>query len=145
MEYCLGFAFDREGKSVLLTSKLKPEWQKGKLNGIGGKVEKGEPAKDAMIRESFEETGFGGWNWKFYAILYHPEWMLSVFKTFDGRVRLFEEGVKNDVGEKIKLYSLFDIGALHNVLLPNIVWLIYMALDESVDICIVKEGENDCA
>lgn len=43
-EYVLGFAFtpkDLKGnQKVVLIEKLKPEWQKGKFNGIGGKLEK---------------------------------------------------------------------------------------------------------
>lgn len=46
--------FDRWG--VVLIRKNKPDWQKGKLNGVGGKVEIGENPEDAMAREWFEET-----------------------------------------------------------------------------------------
>jgi 8-oxo-dGTP pyrophosphatase MutT (NUDIX family) len=36
--------------------KNRPHWQAGKLNGIGGKVEPGENADQAMVRETLEET-----------------------------------------------------------------------------------------
>ena len=42
---------------VLLIKKNRPEFQKGKWNGIGGKVEVGETPIDAMVREFWEETG----------------------------------------------------------------------------------------
>jgi 8-oxo-dGTP diphosphatase len=43
-QYVLGFLFDPSQKDVVLIKKLKPEWQKGKLNGVGGKIEEGESA-----------------------------------------------------------------------------------------------------
>lgn len=53
--YCLGFAF--KGKNVLLIEKKRPDWQKDKLNGIGGHVEKCETSFTAMVREFKEEVG----------------------------------------------------------------------------------------
>lgn len=64
--YVLGFAFSHTMRSVVLIEKLKPDWQAGKLNGVGGKIEPGENAYDAMAREFFEETGwaisYGDWH-----------------------------------------------------------------------------------
>lgn len=34
--YVLGFAFGPNYKKVALLHKLRPEWQKGLLNGVGG-------------------------------------------------------------------------------------------------------------
>lgn len=60
-EYVLGFAFatDQHAQTyVALIEKLKPEWQRGKLNGIGGKIEKSDLSRNgAMSREFHEETG----------------------------------------------------------------------------------------
>ncbi len=53
----VGFAFSENADSVLLVRKLRPEWQKGFLNGIGGKIEIGETHFDAINRECIEETG----------------------------------------------------------------------------------------
>jgi hypothetical protein len=39
MEYVCGFMFANDFTEVALIRKNKPEWQRGKLNGIGGKVE----------------------------------------------------------------------------------------------------------
>lgn len=55
--YVVGFAFDERAEYVLLVHKLKPEWQRGRLNGIGGKIEPGETPLEAMDRECLEETG----------------------------------------------------------------------------------------
>lgn len=52
--YVQGFCFF--GNKVVLVQKSKPEWQRGKLNGVGGKVEDGEGIFQAMEREFREET-----------------------------------------------------------------------------------------
>jgi len=57
-EYVLGFAFSKDKREIVLIEKQKPDWQKGKLNGVGGKVETiDETPYHAMIREFKEETG----------------------------------------------------------------------------------------
>lgn len=69
--YVLGFAFSHSMRSVVLIEKQKPAWQAGKLNGIGGKVERGELPLDAMTREFCEETGWGTRNgeWHLFEIM----------------------------------------------------------------------------
>jgi hypothetical protein len=62
-EYVCGFAFTRPQHPsphscwVLLIRKAKPDWMKGKLNGVGGKIEQGESVYEAQAREVLEETG----------------------------------------------------------------------------------------
>lgn len=43
--------------NVLLVLKDRPEWQKGRLNLVGGKVEPGETPVEAAVRELEEESG----------------------------------------------------------------------------------------
>lgn len=57
VRYVLGFTFSPTFSHVLLLWKNRPAWQAGKLNGIGGKIEEGETAEEAMAREFTEETG----------------------------------------------------------------------------------------
>ena len=57
-QYVLGFAFTKDKSEIILIEKQKPDWQKGKLNGVGGKVELDDNNEtEAMIREFREETG----------------------------------------------------------------------------------------
>jgi 8-oxo-dGTP diphosphatase len=56
--YVVGFMFDGEMRRVALIRKEKPAWQRGKLNGIGGKVEDGETPEAAMAREFKEEARY---------------------------------------------------------------------------------------
>ena len=52
----VGFVFDETLTKVLLVHKQKPDWQVGKLNGMGGKVEDNESPTECMSRECLEET-----------------------------------------------------------------------------------------
>lgn len=55
----LGFALDLQNQQVLLIRKKRPDWQAGKLNGIGGHMDgsDGGSTRAAMRREFAEETG----------------------------------------------------------------------------------------
>jgi 8-oxo-dGTP diphosphatase len=66
-EYVLGFLFSEDKTHVGLVLKDHPDWQKGKLNGIGGKIEPAETAHKAMIREFEEETGVHIEQWDLFA------------------------------------------------------------------------------
>jgi 8-oxo-dGTP pyrophosphatase MutT (NUDIX family) len=54
-KYVLGFAYCP--KFYLLIQKTHPEFQFGKLNGIGGAIEDGETPIGSMVREFQEEAG----------------------------------------------------------------------------------------
>ena len=54
--YVLGFVFDRAYHHVLLIRKSRPEWQAGRLNGLGGKIAENESPEEALERELHEET-----------------------------------------------------------------------------------------
>jgi len=49
----VGFCFTLNQQLVVLILKNKPEWQRGKLNGVGGKIkiDTDESPLDAMVRE----------------------------------------------------------------------------------------------
>lgn len=55
IEFVVGVATTTE--NVVLIKKIKPEWQAGKYNFVGGKLEPNEKPVDAMVREFVEETG----------------------------------------------------------------------------------------
>lgn len=46
----------RKDDRIMLAEK-KRGFGKGKLNGVGGKIEPGESSEEAMLRECFEEVG----------------------------------------------------------------------------------------
>jgi 8-oxo-dGTP pyrophosphatase MutT (NUDIX family) len=55
--YVNGFMINPETEEVLLIRKNRPDFQAGKWNGIGGKIEPNESRNAAMVREFREETG----------------------------------------------------------------------------------------
>ena len=55
-KYTIGAVFTPDFSHVLLLTKAKPNWQKGKLNFPGGSVEEGESAAECIAREFREET-----------------------------------------------------------------------------------------
>lgn len=86
--YVLGFAFDSDSR-VALIKKARPDWQAGRWNGIGGKVEEGETSKEAMAREFAEETGvlIEYPHWRRVALMECPNvWDCYVYTVQDKRV-----------------------------------------------------------
>ena len=75
MKYVLGFVFNESLDKIALIRKNRPAWQKGLLNGIGGKIEADELTLDAMTREFEEETSCSIDNYK---------WFESSHIEFDG-------------------------------------------------------------
>jgi ADP-ribose pyrophosphatase YjhB (NUDIX family) len=78
--YCLAFAFDAGWRPALFIKKKGPEGSRG-LNGLGGELEEGETAREAMSRE-FKEEG-GTWiapqRWTHFATLNGPEYTIDCF------------------------------------------------------------------
>ncbi len=83
MEYVLGFRFDNIG-NVLLIQKNRPNWQKGRVNGVGGKIEPGENPDDAMCREFIEETGIhtDTGEWELVSCLEEDDHSIWVYRSF---------------------------------------------------------------
>ena len=119
-QYVLGFLFSPELSLVALIRKQRPEWQRGKLNGIGGKIESGEKPADAMRREFHEETGVDFLGWNHFTTMCGPDWIVFVFCGADKSVLAVDSITDEEVTFKSPL--CFNEGCAHNV---N--WLISMA------------------
>ena len=129
IEYVVGFCFNKQRSHVVLMRKKRPEWQKGHLNGVGGKIEDNESPIDAMCREFEEETGVESytkdWNLCFELVGY--DFKLFVFKTVDDK--MFEE-VKTTTDEEIIRNSVD--GLCDRKIMYNLHWMIPMIRDKSV-------------
>lgn len=81
--YVLGLIFDTSAQQVLLIRKLRPRWQAGKLNGVGGKVESGESARQALVREVREETSLetAPDAWRYFGVLEGSDFRVYCFET----------------------------------------------------------------
>lgn len=133
--YCLGFAFDLPndwpksatiGKTnVALIRKLKPEWQAGSLNGIGGKIEDyDETPRHAMVREFSEETGYKTRldQWQRFHTMGSEDWQVECFRAF--HIPLGELYSATD--EEVLYVNAYQ---LPEDVLFNLRWLIPLAMD----------------
>lgn len=69
-DYVAGFAFSKGSNYVALVTKIRPQWQFGHLNAVGGKIEDGESPLAAQVREWNEECSLEVEdNWRQFLIL----------------------------------------------------------------------------
>lgn len=127
VKYVLGFMFSEDKKRVALIKKTKPVWQAGRLNGIGGKVEKDEWPDAAMVREFFEETGMltKTKDWNYFSHMTNSQFVVYCYVAY-GDIDL----LKTTTEEVIKITFVDEIAltGIHNVL-SNLRWLVPMALN----------------
>lgn len=135
VKYVVGFLFDELGEHVALILKARPAWQAGRLNGIGGHIEKNETPLQAMRREFFEETGATVGNWSLFAkqqgcvhcadacevYFFRAKAPLALLEGIDGFKNNEEEVVVQSVNNAV-------LSPLQNRRLPNLLWLIPLAL-----------------
>lgn len=127
IKYVVGFMFNENETDVLLIKKNKPAWQKGKMNGVGGKIEKGEYAMDAMHREFKEETGIDFDQWKYIVTMSGDDWECHVFTGSSDDVFDFKQ-MEDEVLHLIPLREFDDFD-----LISNLYWLVPMCLDKNDD------------
>lgn len=125
-KYVVGFLFNEKRDRVLLIQKERPSWQKGLWNGVGGKIEENETRDHAMVREFEEETGLYVDYWRFYAVIRGVSYTVYFYYA----VSLEFDVAKTTTDEIILDFPIKDIPELAAI--PNLVWLIPMALDKYV-------------
>jgi 8-oxo-dGTP diphosphatase len=125
-KYVLGFAFSQDLKQVILIQKQKPEFQFGKFNGVGGKIEETDANPlEAMQREFMEETGCAtGTQWKKFITMNSETWMCECFFTVLIPIQ-FEQIQTQEAELIVKAY----VDKLPANCMRNIHWLIPMALN----------------
>lgn len=122
--YTLAFLFSVDLEKVLLVRKKSPEWQRGKLNGVGGKFEEGENGLQCIAREVFEETGVQILPEAFIAMgeMGNDEWRVEIFSAVVDADLDFNKGVEEVVW--------CEVGALPKEALSNLLWLVPFCLDK---------------
>jgi 8-oxo-dGTP diphosphatase len=143
--YVVGFCFDYNHENVLLIRKNRPDWQVGRFNGLGGKIEKGESPLAAMGREFVEETGGRGLpdvrgetlTWRPFARLRGTDpagdsfevWFFHARAGISGHFLSELEGFCVD-GEVLHWVSMWRLGRY--LLIPNLLYLVPMARNHSL-------------
>lgn len=126
-KYVLGFLFSSDLKRVVLIRKDGPDWQVGKLNGLGGSVEDyDESWLSAMSREFREEAGIDISDWNLYHIMNCKDCINYVFSSINSKI----DFVFTNETEVVKVYNVKDV-LTQSDLIDSIKWLIPMALDEN--------------
>lgn len=126
-EYVVGFAFEDTYNKVILIEKNRPDWQKGKYNGVGGHIEEGETPIEAMVREFKEETGLdtsGEFSWKKFAVLEGSKFRVHVFSA--SLLLSVFHSAQSITDEKI---SKCHIQALPEKMISNLKWLVPMGIN----------------
>lgn len=138
-EYVCGFAFNPELTSVVLIEKLKPAWQEGLLNGVGGKVEKDERPIDAMTREFKEETGVETLylDWENFLTMYGDNWRIHFYRGF-----FDTSGCRTVEKENVEHWPL-DKGFVFVDVIPNLHWVIPLALDNIEPFAVYDNGGRE--
>lgn len=80
--YSIGFAVSPDGQQVLLLRKGRPAFLAGAWIGVGGHIEEGETAHEAMVREAKEEADLDVPAWKELAQVERPDAEIAVFAAF---------------------------------------------------------------
>ena len=124
--YTLGFIFNRGLDEVLLIKKRRPVWQRGRLNGIGGKIEPGEESVQCMVREASEECGLESVseNWTHVGSMEGALWSVDVYALVYRGAR---NSLRTTTDEEVTWYS---VAALPEDALSNVPWLIHLAIDK---------------
>ncbi len=131
--YVLGLMFSCDFSQVILIRKARPEWQSGKLNGIGGKVEECENIQTAMTREFHEETGIETSieDWGHFASMSGPDFKVDCFVGVCGDLGL----AKSVEAEPVEIINVEDIHWFRKSTTNGLQWLIPLGLD------FMKDGE----
>lgn len=136
--YVVGFIFSPRAGRVLLIEKRRPDWQKGRLNGVGGHIEEGETPIDAMVRETVEETGLliEAKYWRLVCTMRHEgEYEIHFFKAFVHPDILTDARTMTD--EPIGLYPA---SRLPRRAITNVRWIVPLCLDRHAQPFIVEDA-----
>jgi 8-oxo-dGTP diphosphatase len=124
--YVVGFLLDTRSENVALIRKNRPEWQAGRLNGIGGHIEPGERPYEAMCREFLEETGSAVRGWHTLAVMDFPGARIHFYR-YHLPVHLLGH-LRSVTDEEVVVAGVGNVLAgKHGPIIPNLSWLLPLA------------------
>lgn len=137
-KYVVIFVFDAHDH-VLLISKNRPDWQAGRLNGVGGHMEGNETPAQAMSRELREETGIDidPTNVVVYAILNSDKNLVYFGYAYSRTTTLHPQALTDEVPVLLPISSLD-----HHAVLNNLHWLIPMATHHQKGVHVIFEDDK---
>lgn len=130
IEYVLCIARDSVGQFVFV-EKMRPDWQKGKYNFPGGKLEAEDvDIQSAAQREFLEETGvnIAASDWQQIATLEGQGYVVYVMKTAQ-----LVSGADTQTDEIVKGYFPETVMYTAHNFIENCGWLITLSFDTSTN------------
>ena len=98
---------------ALFIVKNRPEWQAGRLNGVGGKIKEKESPYDAIVRKCNEECGLALVSWAFLGnITRKDEYVVHYFGSYASTF----ETAYSATDERITIVDLAKLD--YNTLVP---------------------------
>ena len=128
--FVAGLMFDDEMQRVVLIRKDRPAWQRGLLNGVGGKMEDGEGSIDTMLREFKEEAGVQTTrsDWSYFMQLRGDQFYVDFFF---GRSTEHFEAAHTTESEKLVKLEVEQLHSLKYEMVPCLDWAVPMAVHAS--------------
>lgn len=135
--YTLGFIFNHDLSGVVLMHKNRPDWQAGKLNGVGGKIEPGEESVACIAREVLEETGVDTQkaDWVYFGEIKADDWRVDLYTLVYFGTQMLSTTTDEEV-------EWFKVGSLPDNIIENLKWIIPLAIykleNRSIKSCLVE-------
>lgn len=124
-KFTLGFVFSQDLSEVLLMQKNRPDWQAGRLNGVGGRIEPNEESIDCIVREVLEETGVQTQrdNWAYFGAIKGASWQVDLYAMlYFGNSGDFFSVTEEKV-------EWFKVGGLPDNVVEKLDWMVPMAIE----------------
>ena len=130
INYTIGVYFDEKLEKIALILKKRPEWQKGKFNFPGGRIEENETPEECVAREFKEECCIYTNKWEWIRIGeikgegYVVYILASQHKYQNGELKTGED----------QQVMWFNIDNLPCNRIPNVKWIMFYALNIIIDL-----------
>lgn len=120
--YTVGFLHN--DRRVVLICKNRPEWQAGRLNGIGGHVEDSDASPLAcQVREFQEETGVLVPAWDHFLTLEGAESQIYCYAAYDAGGWMDKVATVTDERVITVLFNNPSYSGYYR-LVPNLAWIL---------------------
>jgi 8-oxo-dGTP diphosphatase len=140
--FTLGFIFNQNFSEVLLMHKNRPDWQAGKINGVGGEIKPKEKSIDCIVREVKEEAGVKTQkkDWAYFGKLRADSCRVDLYAL---RYMGSASGFCTTTDEKVEW---FKVNHLPDNVIDHLNWMILLALEKLKNSdfkgCVVKYAQK---